>query len=138
MAIREQVAGPGKLAKRTDKNVSKQPTRYIGGGTYGEGKEILEQQQAAPMAAGSQMSANLSPAAVQGMMEKIVPLMAPTQRPTEPLSAGMNFGAGPGREAMNLPIPSSPTLTSVLEELMKFDDTGDVAAIYNSVIDSGL
>jgi hypothetical protein len=138
MAVREQVSGPGKLAKRTDKNVSKQPTRYIGGGSYGEGQEILAQQQAAPMAAKPQTSANLTPSAVRGMMEKVVPLMAPTQRPDEPITAGMPFGMGPGPEAMELPIPQAPKLTSVLEELMRYDDTGDIAEIYNSVVNRGL
>lgn len=138
MAVREQVSGPGNLAKRTDMNVSKQPVRYISGGQYGEGSQTLAQQQAAPMAGKPQPSTALNPSAVRSMMEKVVPLSAPTQRPDEPITAGMPFGMGPGPEAMELPMPVAPRLSSVLEELMRYDDTGDIAEIYNSVVNRGL
>ena len=36
MAIREQVSGPGSNSKRTDLNVSRQPARYMAGGSYGD------------------------------------------------------------------------------------------------------
>ena len=45
MAIREQVSGPGSNSKRTDLNVSRQPARYMAGGSYGEGQELLGLQQ---------------------------------------------------------------------------------------------
>lgn len=138
MAVREQVSGPGSMAKRTDMNVSKQPTRYIAGGAYGEGSENLALQQAAPMAGKPRAAGAMTPSAVRGMMEKVVPLSAPTQRPDEPITAGMPFGMGPGPEAMELPVPSQPRLTSVLEELMRYDETGDIAEIYNSVVNRGL
>lgn len=138
MAVREQVSGPGNMAKRTDMNVSKQPVRYISGGQYGEGREVLAQQQAAPMAGKAQPAASMTPSAVRSMMEKVVPLSAPTQRPDEPITAGMPFGMGPGPEALQLPMPTAPRLSSVLEELMQYDDTGDIAEIYNSVVNRGL
>ncbi len=49
MAIREEVSGIGKNAKRTDLNVSQQPIRYISGMPYGEGQATYNQQAAAPI-----------------------------------------------------------------------------------------
>lgn len=138
MATREQVSGPGKLAKRTDRNVSKQPTRYIRGGAYGEGQEMQAQQEAAPMSAG--MQAAPSPQAVfsRAMMEPLTPLGAPTNRPDEPITAGLDFGAGVGSEALDMPLQQKPMLENVLLELMRYDETGEVAEIYNSVVDKGI
>jgi len=138
MATREQVSGPGKLAKRTDRNVSKQPTRYIRGGTYGEGQEMQAQQQGAPMSAG--MSATPAPqvAFSRAMMEPLTPLGAPTNRPDEPISAGVDFGMGPGADALDMPLQQKPMLENVLLELMRYDETGEVAEIYNYVVDKGI
>lgn len=122
MATREQVSGPGNMAKRTDMNVSKQPTRYIGGGQYGEGKQLLAQQQAAPMA-GKRPGLNL------GSMGPITGLMAPTEMPNQPLTAGVDVGPGAGSEILNLPMTSRVTLSAALDEAARFDDTGIVSAI---------
>jgi hypothetical protein len=132
----EQVSGPSKFAKRTDKNTSKQPMRYMSGGTYGSGG-LMTEQSGAPMA-GKPNTSIPNVAYSPSMMESVVPLSAPTQRPDEPLSAGMSFGAGPGSEVLDLPMPEKPSLQNVLSELMKYDETGDVAQIYNSVINKGI
>jgi hypothetical protein len=132
MAIREQVSGPGSNSKRTDLNVSKQPQRYMSGGTYGEGKELLGLQQGADMSAGPGMVGGVGMSKPITRSQPIEMLTAPTSRPNEPMTSGADFGAGPGSEILNLPaMPGPKTLINVLEELIPYDTTGQVSAIYN-------
>lgn len=137
MAIREQVSGVGKNSKRTDLNVSKQPQRYMSGGSYGEGQELLGLQQSAPMAGKSAPNITPSVNINRSASAPVVPLTAPSERPSEPLSAGADFGLGPGSEILNLPqAPGQKTLINVLEELIPHDTTGQASAIYNYLIDN--
>lgn len=122
MAVREQVSGPGRNSKRTDMNVSKQPTRYISGGNYGEGQALLAQQQAAPMA-GKRPPINLR------SMGPVTSLMAPTELPTQPLTTGVDVGQGAGSEILNLPMGSRVGFSQALREAARFDETGEVSAI---------
>ena len=78
-------AGPGKYSTRTD-NLN------LGSIAYGEGKETAAIKSGAPLARTQNVQARqIGPA---------VPLTAPTERPTEPITAGMDMGAGPGSEVL--------------------------------------
>jgi hypothetical protein len=128
MAIREEVSGAGSMSKRTDLNVSKQPTRYISGMPYGEGQATYEQQRAAPMAANP----------LAQVFSEITPLTASTQRPDEPITAGMDFGAGPGSEMLPTP-PQRPTvsLADTFRQLAINDPSGDAELVYRRLVDEG-
>jgi hypothetical protein len=84
------VSGPGKFAKRTDLNVESTG--------YGDKVAYDANKSAAPLAT-AQKSPLLSQAPqvqpVQG-----VGLYDPTQRPNEPVTAGVDVGAGPGSESL--------------------------------------
>lgn len=87
-------SGPGALSQRTDG----QAARYVKNLEYGEGKKLLDTQNAAPMAEAPDASAA---AAAAGKAAKRAasepPLMAePTMRPDEPVTAGSPLGPGPG------------------------------------------
>jgi hypothetical protein len=110
-----------------------QPARYISGMAYGQGQEMKTQQQSAPMAGPNQAEA-LSP--LGASMPSVMPLTAPTERPDEPLTAGMDFGAGPGSEALNLPRERS--LSEILASMIDIDPTGDVQELYDYVASRGL
>jgi hypothetical protein len=103
MAIREQVSGPGSNSKRTDLNVSRQPQRYMSGGTYGEGQELLGLQKGADLSAGPDMVGGVGMSKPITRKQPIEMLTAPTSRPNEPLSQGVDFGPGDGSEILNLP-----------------------------------
>lgn len=138
MAIREQVSGAGANSKRTDLNVSKQPVRYISGGSYGEGQEMMGLQQGAGMYQASQPS--MGQANVMNALRSarpIKPLTAPTDRPNEPLTAGVDMGRGVGSDALVLPQPQQKTLKSIVEQLIPYDETGEISAIYNFLVDRG-
>lgn len=88
-------SGPGKFSRRTDGGPSedsvKQAARYVSGGDYGDGQEMMAIQQGAPMAA-----------APETPRPSAIPLSAPSERPDEPVTAGAPVGPGPGPEALGL------------------------------------
>jgi hypothetical protein len=110
-----------------------QAAKYIPGLAYGQGQTTMSQQMAAPMA-GPNPSAPASP--FGEMMPSVTPLTAPTERPNEPLTAGMDFGAGPGSEALSLPRQRS--LSEILASMIDIDPTGDVRELYDYVNSRGL
>jgi hypothetical protein len=112
-----------------------QAARYIPGLPFGEGQTTMSQQQAAPMAGPNRpASSNANPLAA--MLPPLTPLTAPTERADEPVTAGMDFGAGPGSEALNLPRERS--LSEVLASMIDIDPTGEVQDLYNFVASRGL
>ena len=87
------VSGPGALSKRTDG----QGVKYMSGGQYGEGQEMVELQSSAPMSkAPTAPRARSGGEAQASLTQQVTPLFAPTERPDEPNTAGAPFGPGPG------------------------------------------
>jgi hypothetical protein len=75
-------AGPGKYSTRTD-------NLQMGSIAYGEGVETAAIQSGAPLATAPGVR-----------KEPITELYAPTERPDEPITAGIDRGEGPGSEAL--------------------------------------
>jgi len=127
MAIREQVSGPGKDARRTDLNVSKQPVRYISDGTYGEGQELLGLQQGADMAGPTpDMKPNKSISSYFSS-KPLTQLTAPSERFDEPQTAGMPFGDG--TNFINLPPSNQRTPATVAQEMLNNPAVRDIAGV---------
>lgn len=118
--IFEKVSGSGALSQRTDLNVSNQPARYISGLPYGQGEATYSQQTAAPMA---------GTAEVPMALPEVTPLTAPTQRPDEPITAGVDFGPGPNSTIIKLP-NTQPTILNVIQTIAENDPTGDTELIF--------
>jgi len=85
------VSGPGALSRRTDGGAG-QPVRPVTGLPYGENQALNEIQGAAPMAAAS--ANNSMPASAASDVPAPTPLLAGTERPSEPLTEGNPMGAG--------------------------------------------
>jgi hypothetical protein len=104
------VSGPGRQAKRSDlpPKPPGQVARKMPNAEYGEQKQFQAEQAGAPMA----QAAN--------PMAGIVPLTAPTNRPNEPVTAGVDAGPGPGSEILGLKTPVDTQLQdlSVLAKYM--------------------
>ena len=117
-------SGPGKLSRRTD---GAQPKMTMTGGKYGEAKQLNEMQSGAPM---SQVANGAQVQADAPKMPSVTPLFAPTERPEEPLTAGMPFGPGmnsiPGGN-----IYSQPAIKNVLEKALAIDNDPELEVIYN-------
>ena len=119
------VSGPGALSQRTDGGPT-QAARYIPGLPYGQGQETYSNQVAAPMAGNSMVP-----------MAMPTELMAPTQRPDEPITAGIDIGEGPGSEIMNLPLNREPDILTIMQRLAQADPSGDSELIYNTLLQRG-
>jgi len=118
------VSGPGALSRRTDG----QGAKYIAGGEYGEGQEMMDLQTSAPMSkAPAAPRPRTGRQVVSEEMAPPTPLFAPTERPDEPITAGASFGPGPG------PTQSSQPAQTVAESIARFlpyDDTGTIERLY--------
>ena len=121
-------SGPGALSQRTDGGPA-QGAKYMSGMPYGE--NTMAQQTAAPMSGGSPM-----PSTPSVSMAMPTPLMAPTTRPTEPITSGINLGDGVGSEAMQLP-NTTPTILEILKTIAANDPSGDTELLYRALEDSG-
>lgn len=104
-----QPSGPGKFAKRTDR----QGAKRLPNAAYGEQKEFQAQQMSAPMA-----RSNNAPQAANPMAS-VIPFTAPTRRPDEPVTAGVDAGPGPGSEILGLKGPADTQLED-LSKLAKY------------------
>ena len=113
-----------------------QPARYIAGLPYGQGQATMTQQTSAPMAGNPNVFAGPAGGSVEGMLSPITPLSSPTERPDEPLTSGMDFGAGPGSEVLSL--PQDRSLSQILASMLEADPTGDVRDLYDFVVSRGL
>ena len=120
------VSGPGSLSQRTDGGPT-QPATYIPGLPYGQGQQTYDNQVAAPMAG------NPVP-----QMEMPTPLMAPTARINEPITAGIDRGEGPDSSAMGVLPNKAYTITEIFRNLIPYDASGDTELIYQRLIDEGL
>ena len=124
-------AGPGKFSKRTD------GMRLPSAG-YGEGVETAAIQSGAPLAKTpdvrpqSRSEMGMAPS----QLERVTPLFAPTERPDEPITAGIAMGAGPGPEALGMQ-PVRAKLSDTLAKLLPLDDTGEIAILYQEALSRG-
>lgn len=129
------VSGPGALSRRTDGGATEgmqkpqqtQAPKYMAGLGYGEGGN-MEQQSGAAM-----QGSDLQP-----MPRPIVPLDAPTMRPEEPITTGINIGAGAGSESMPVMPVMQTSAGNVLRRIALYDSSGDSELLFRKVADSGL
>ena len=119
------VSGPGALSKRTDGGPTQAAT-YIPGLPYGQGQETYNNQVSAPMAG--------NPFPQQEMPTE---LFAPTMRPNEPITSGVDIGPGAGSQAMGRLPNSQPSILSIIRDIAQYDPTGDSELLYRTLEDSG-
>ena len=122
------VSGPGKFSKRTD-GLSFESTEY------GSGVENTANKAGAPLAKTPDVRATSR--SEMGMApSQITPLYAPSERADEPVTAGIAMGPGPGPEIMGatqIRVKTSDTLA----KLLPFDDTGEIAILYQEALARG-
>jgi hypothetical protein len=125
-------AGPGKFSTRTDK-------LELGSTAYGEGVETQEIKSGAPLA----KTGDVRPARAGDVREAagqapVTELYAPTQRPEEPITAGIDMGAGPGSSVLAMQSQfATRKLSDILAEMIPYDNTGEVAILYQNALARG-
>lgn len=119
-------SGPGKFSKRTDL-----PSAY-----YGEGVETQAIKSGAPLATTPDVRPSQAPAVPA--QEAVTPLFAPTQRPEEPITTGIDRGAGPGSSVLAMQSQfATRKLSDILAEMIPYDNTGEVAILYQNALARG-
>lgn len=122
-------SGPGRFSTRTDLPPSKE---------YGERKQTEEIMAGAPTAT-TRGSADPKIGRPRTALPEVTPLYAPSQRPDEPITAGIDIGAGPGSEAlMYRQMAGQETLSQVLAKMLPYDTNGEIAALYEQAVSRGL
>lgn len=104
---------PGKnYRNRTDLH---QPIRAASGGQYGEVKALKDAQKVVPLPNANAVAPPSSPSPIQsapgggGVAPGDINFEAPTDRPNEPVTAGLPVGPGPGPEALGIGVgPNDP------------------------------
>jgi len=124
------VSGPGKYSVRTD-------SLRMGSTSYGEGVDTAAIKSGAPLA--STPDQRPTPAAeVRDAATKapLTELFAPTSRPNEPVTNGVDMGAGAGSSALMMK-KNTVKLSDSLVQLLPFDTTGEIAVLYQEALAQG-
>ena len=125
-------SGPGKFSKRTDLD--------LGSTAYGEGQETAMLNTAAPRSKTRGIADNVGgrPADPLAQMAPVTPLFAPTQKPTEPVTSGIDIGEGPGASSLMMQSQfATRKLSDILAEMIPYDTTGEVQYLYQNALSRG-
>jgi len=124
-------AGPGKFSTRTDK-------LELGSKAYGEGVETQAIKSGAPLAkTGDVRPARAGDVRQAATQAPVTELFAPTERPSEPITSGIDAGPGVGSSAMMMQ-PATEKLSDVLAKMIPYDQTGEIAILYQRAASRGL
>ena len=125
-------SGPGKYSKRTDMS--------LGSTSYGEGAETAAFNTAAAKSKSRGIADNVGGRPANPVTQTpITPLFAPSQRPEEPITTGVDIGAGAGSETLMLnQMSQKQSLSQTLAEMLPYDTNGEIAALYEQALSRGL
>lgn len=127
------VSGPGKYAKRLDR---------MPANAYGDQKETASfVNKSTPLATTPDVrpapASDIKQAAATSMGE-VTPLFAPSQRPTEPVTNGIDAGAGAGSDALMMQRGSAMNkLSDTLAKMLPYDTDGSIAILYQDALARG-
>ena len=119
-------AGPGKFSTRTD-------NLQMGSTAYGEGKETAAIDTAAPKSKTRGIADDVGGRPVSA---PLTGLFAETERPNEAITSGIDIGEGIGSNALRIN-KITTKLSDSLAALLPFDNTGEVAVLYQEALAQG-
>ena len=123
-------SGPGKYAVRSDKLT-------MGSTGYGEGVETQALKSGAPLGTTPDVKGQAPSKFREDLMQaSVTPLNAPTQRPGEPITAGIDMGPGPGSSALMMQ-KNTVKLSDSLAAMLPYDTTGEIAVLYQEALSQG-
>jgi hypothetical protein len=123
-------AGPGKFSTRTDK-------LELGSKAYGEGVETQAIKSGAPLA----KTGDVRPARAGDVREAaaeapVTELFAPTTRPGEPITSGIDIGDGVTSKSLMMQKAVAKT-SDTLAKMLPFDTDGSIAILYQQAVARG-
>jgi len=124
-------SGPGKYAKRLDR----MPANF-----YGDQKQTGEIASGAPIAT----TPNVRPTPASDVkqaasMGEVTPLFAPSSRSEEPVTSGIDIGAGAGADALMMKsLYSNNKVSDALAQMLPYDTTGEIGILYQQAIARGM
>ena len=122
--------GPGKFSTRTDK-------LELGSKAYGEGVETQAIKSGAPLAkTGDVRPARAGDVREAATQAPVTELFAPTTRPGEPITTGIDMGAGAPSQALMMQKSVSKT-SDTLAKMLPFDTDGSIAILYQQAVARG-
>ena len=124
-------SGPGKYSKRTDMS--------LGSTSYGEGGETAALNTAAPKSKTRGIADDVGgrPTSTNVISETpVTPLFAPSERPEEPITNGIDIGPGAGSSALMM-AKSNEKLSDTLAKMIPYDTSGEVAILYQQALARG-
>jgi hypothetical protein len=124
-------SGPGKYSKRTDMS--------LGSTSYGEGAETAALNTAAPKSKTRGVADDVGGRPANPVSQvPVTPLYAPSQRPDEPITTGVDIGEGAGSSSLMMQSQfAGRKLSDILAEMIPFDNTGDIAILYQDALSRG-
>lgn len=128
------VSGPGSYSKRTDVGT---PEMKMGSIAYGEGVETQAIKSGAPLS----KTADTRPAPASEIRSAVtqapaIGLFDGSQRKDEPITSGIDRGAGVGTNALGMQ-KVQVKLSDSLATMLPFDTTGEVAVLYQEALARG-
>jgi hypothetical protein len=125
-------SGPGKYAKRLDR---------MPANAYGDQKETASfVNKSTPLATTPDTRpAPASEVKQAALMGEVTPLFAPSQRPTEPVTQGVDIGAGAGSDALMMKsLYSNNKVSDSLAAMLPYDTTGEIGILYQQALARGM
>lgn len=127
------VSGPSSYSKRTDVGT---PEMKLGSIAYGEGKETQAIKSGAPLATTPDVTPSQAPTVSTQPTTPSVGLFDETALPNDPVTSGIDRGAGPGANALALR-KNTIKLSDSLAAMLPFDTTGEIAVLYQEALAQG-
>jgi hypothetical protein len=122
-------AGPGKYSTRTD-NLD------MGSIAYGEGVETAAIKAGAPLAKTGDVQGMPASEVRASVQEPVTELYAPSGRPEEDITSGIDIGPGPGSSALMMG-KSSEKLSDALAKMLPYDESGEIGILYQQALSKG-
>lgn len=128
------VSGPGPYAKRTDLAYQSE--------SYGDGVAYDAAKSGAPLErAPKSPKLSEAPQVPMGgaMGSPSVGLFDPTQRPDEPITSGIDMGAGVGSQGLAMQSRfAQEKLSNTLAKMLPYDQTGEIGILYQQALARGM
>ena len=122
-------SGPGKFSKRTDMS--------FGSTSYGEGAETAALNTAVSKSKTRGVADDVGGRPTSVIPEvPVTPLFAPSERPEEPITNGIDMGPGEGSSALMM-AKSNEKLSDTLAKMIPYDTSGEVAILYQQALARG-